>query len=171
MRFEQATIRFCAILGIEKGAAVKKPVIFLVLLVSAILRVTAQSNTVLDQLLDQPQASFANVVYMTLSAAKLLPDTATPDQALQSLQQQNWNIKILPADAPISLGDYSFLLMKAFKLSGGIFYSLFPGPRYACRELGYLKIIPTDARPLRSISGEEAVRILGNVMAYQGGKS
>lgn len=149
----------------------RKSGIFFVLLVSAILPIAAQSNTVIDQLLDEPQAGFANVVYMTLAAAKLLPDTATPEQALQSLQQQGWNVKILPAEAPISLGDYSFLLMKAFKLSGGILYSLFPGPRYACRELGYLKIIPTDARPLRSITGEEAVRILGNVMAWQGAKS
>ena len=149
----------------------KKSGALLVLLLSMALPLAAQSNQLLDKLLDQPAAGFADVVYMTLSAAKLVPDTATPQEALEALQQQGWKIPILAADAPIPLGDYAFLLMKAFKLSGGIFYSLAPGPRYAVRELGYLKIIPTDARPNRNLSGEEAVRILGNVMARKEGSS
>ena len=149
----------------------RKPGMLLVLLLSMALPLAAQSNQVLDQLLDQLAATFADVVYMTLSAAKLVPDTATPQEALDALQQQNWKIQILAADAPMPLGEYSFLLMKALKLSGGLFYRLFPGPRYAVRELGYLKIIPTDARPNRTLSGEEAVRILGNVMARKEGSS
>jgi hypothetical protein len=149
----------------------KKAGALFILFLSMALPLTAQSNQVLDQLLDQPAAQFGDVVYMTLAAAKLLPDTATPEQALETLQQQNWKVRILPADAPIPLGDYAFLLMKAFKLSGGIFYSLAPGPRYAVRELGYLKIIATDARPNRNLSGEEAVHILGNVMARKEGSS
>jgi len=149
----------------------KKTGVFLVLLLSIALPLAAQSNQLLDQLLDQPAASFGDVVYMTLSAAKLVEDTATPEQALEALQQQNWKVTMRAADAPMPLGDYAFLLMKAFKFSGGIFYSLFPGPRYAVRELGYLKIIPTDARPNRTLSGEEAVRILGNVMARKEGSS
>ncbi|MGA2763395.1 MAG: hypothetical protein ABSG17_08535 [Spirochaetia bacterium] len=148
----------------------KKSGTFLILLLSMVVPLAAQSNQLLDRLLDEPQAHFGDVTYMTLVAAKLLPDTATPEQALQTLNQQGWNITILAADAPISLGDYSYILMKAFKLPGGILYSLFPGPRYACRELGFHKIIPSDARPLRNVSGEEAVRILGNTMSYQGGR-
>jgi hypothetical protein len=149
----------------------KKSGALLVLLFSMALPLAAQSNQLLDQLLDQPAAQFGAVVYMTLTAAKLLPDTATPEETLQALQQQNWKVHILPAEAPIPLGDYAFLLMKAFKLSGGVLYSLFPGPRYACRELGYLKIVTKDARPNRSVSGEEAVRILGNVMGRKEGAS
>jgi hypothetical protein len=84
------------------------------------LPLAAQSNQLLDQLLDQPAAGFADVVYMTLSAAKLLPDTATPEQALEALQQQNWKVPMRAAEAPIPLGDYAFLLMKAFKFSGGL---------------------------------------------------
>lgn len=151
--------------------SLKKSLAFLGLVVSTALPLAAQSNQVLDQLLDQQQASFGAVVYMTLSAAKLVPDTATVEQALDALRQQGWNVKVLPADAPIPLGDYSYLLMKAFKVSGGILYSLFPGPRYACRELGYLKVIPSDPRPSRKLSGEEAVRILGNLMALRGDKT
>jgi hypothetical protein len=142
---------------------------YIFLLFLAVAPLGAQSNQVMDQLLDQPQARFADVVYLTLAAAKIIPDTATPEEAVQSLRQQGWKVSVFPADSPITLGDYSYLLMKAFKVKGGIFYSLFPSPRYACRELGYLKVIPADARPLRSVPGEEAVRILGNMLAFKGG--
>lgn len=147
----------------------KKPGLGLVLFLCTVLPLAAQSNQLLDQLLDQPDAHFADVAYMTMAAAKLVPETATREEALQSLQQQGWNIRMLAPEDPIALGDYSFLLMKAFKIRGGLFYSLFPSPRYACRELGYLKIIAADARPGRTLSGEEAVRILGKVMARQEG--
>ncbi len=148
-----------------------KPWAFVVLFLSALLPLSAQSNQLLDQLLDQPEAHFGDVVYMTLAAAKLLPETATQQDALKSLQQQSWNIAVLPPDAPVPLGVYSYMLMKAFKLKGGLLYTLFPGPRYACRELGYMKAIASDARPGRNLSGEEAVRILGKVMARQEGGS
>jgi hypothetical protein len=162
--------RICNIVVKEKGAFMKLSVVSLVLLLS-VLPISAQSNQLLDQLLDQSEAHFGDVVYMTLAAAKLLPDTAAPEEALMVLQQQNWNITILPPEAPVTLGTYSYMLMKAFKLNGGILYSVFPGPRYACRELGYLKVIASDARPSRFLSGEEAVRMLGKVMERQGGGS
>jgi hypothetical protein len=149
----------------------KKPGVFFVLFLSVLLPLSAQSNQLLDQLLDQTEAHFGDVVYMTLVAAKLLPETATQEEALQSLQQQNWNIRVLPPEAPVPLGEYSYMLMRAFRLRGGILYSLFPGPRYACRELGYLKIVASDARTWRTLSGEEAVRMLGKVMASQEGGS
>ena len=147
----------------------RKSVVCVALLVLAILPLSAQSNELLDQLLDQPQAHFGDVVYMTMAAAKLVPDTATPEEAIQALQQQNWKIPVLPPEAPVTLGTYSYMLMKAFKLKGGVLYSIFPGPRYACRELGYRKIIDSDVRTFRSVSGEEAVRMLGKVMERQGG--
>ncbi len=140
--------------------------LLIALLISACMPLPAQSNQVLDQLLDQPEAGFGIVVSLTLAAAGIVPNTATGEEAVQALRKQGWDVAPRPTDAPILLGDYAYLLMRAFHMSGGVLYSLLPGPRYAARELGYLKLIPTDARPLRTVSGEEAVRILGNVMAY-----
>ncbi len=147
----------------------RKPAVCAALFLLAILPLFSQSNELLDRLLDQPRAHFGDVVYMTMAAAKLVPESAAPQDAVDALHQQNWKITALPLDAPVPLGTYSFLLMKAFKLKGGILYSLFPGPRYACRELAYLKIIPTDVLTNRSVSGEEAVRMLGKVMERVGG--
>jgi hypothetical protein len=149
----------------------KKPWVCLVLFFTITLPIVCQQNALLDRLLDQREAGYAEVVYMTLSAAGLVQESATPAQAVEALTQLNWKIAIQPADTPISLGRYSELLMKAFDLHGGILYGIFKGPRYACRELAFLKIISSDARPNRTLSGEEAVRILGNLMGSREGRS
>jgi hypothetical protein len=66
------------------------------------------------------------------------------------------------------LGEYAYILMKAFHMQGGIMYSIFPGPRYASRELAFLEMIPGSASSGRTLSGEEVIRILGNVLGSRG---
>ncbi len=141
------------------------------LFVLAVMPLAAQQSSIMDTLLDQKEARYAEVVYMTLSAAGLVKEQATPQQAVSALSELGWKISSQAADSPITLGRYSELLMTAFTMKGGILYRIFKGPRYACRELGWLKIITSDVRPGRTLSGEEAVRILGNLMAYTGGQS
>jgi hypothetical protein len=141
--------------------------VFIVLL-SAAASISAQSNSILDVLLDKPEASFGDAAYLALTAVKAIPETANAAQAVEALKGTGWKIGMHAPDSAVTLGDYAHLLMTAFKMQGGILYSLFPGPRYACRELAFLNIVSVDARPLRSVSGEEAVRILGKAMEYKG---
>ncbi len=131
----------------------------------------AQSNAVMDSLLAQKQASFGDAVYMAMSAVKLVPETASPADAIKALKGEAWGVSVLAADAPITLGQYAFLLMRAFKMRGGLMYSLFPGPRYAARELAYDRLIYGDASPYRTVSGREVVEILGSVMRYEESRS
>lgn len=126
----------------------------------------AQSNSVIDDLLAQTKASYGDAVYMALAASKQLPDTASIADALAALDSLHWGIKVKDPKATISLGDYSYLLMRAFKMRGGVMYSLLPGPRYAARELAYLNLVYGDPSPYRVISGRDVVQILGNVMNY-----
>jgi hypothetical protein len=56
--------------------------------------------------------------------------------------------------------------MKAFALKGGILYSLFPLPRYACRELVYLRIIQGGLDPDERLDGRAFLQILGRVLSY-----
>lgn len=131
----------------------------------------AQSNALLDQLLSQNRADFGDAVYLVMTAAKLVPDTASVSDAVSALTAQPWKVKILDAAAPITVGEYSYLLMRAFKLHGGIMYSIVPGPRYAARELAYLNILVGDTSPYRTLSGREVVQILGNVLSRVEAKS
>jgi hypothetical protein len=133
----------------------------------AVLPLEAQSNTLIDALLDSPTASFGDAVYLALSAARIVPETATPDEAVKSLVDGNRRFSGRSAEGPITLGEYAFVLMKAFDIRGGIFYSIFPGPRYACRELAFLGLLDGKAGPNRRLAGDEAVRVLGKVLEYR----
>ncbi len=130
------------------------------LVVGANLSVDAQSNKLLDEILDSPAVTYGQAAYLVLTAVNKLPDSATPAEAADEL----WKVDVRNAEETIDLGEYSLLLMKAFRLSGGLFYRLLPVPRYAARELAWRGWIAGSTYPGRSLSGVEAVRLLGNAI-------
>ena len=131
------------------------------------MNLAAQSNDIIDALLAEEQASYGKAAYLALTASGLITEEQSPEQALEVLKEQGWKLDVLEAAEPIKLGEYSFILMKVFHIQGGVMYSVIPGPRYAGRELSYLGMIPGSSSPYRTISGEEAVRILGNILEWQ----
>ena len=136
----------------------------LIALFVAVLPLEAQSNTVIDALLGSREAAFGDAVYLVLSAAKIVPEKATPNDAVWTLQARDWGVAGRSAKDPIDLGEYAFLLMRAFDLRGGILYRAFPGPRYACRELAFLGLLEGNTAPHRRLGGEEAVRIVSRFL-------
>jgi hypothetical protein len=131
----------------------------------------AQSNELIDDYLDQEQAPYGQSVYLVLSAAGMIEVDADVETALETLQMQNWGIPARNPQDPTTLGDLSYLIMRAFNMSGGIMYSIAPGPRYAARELHYKRLVSGSSAADRELSGEDAVRILGRVLERQGGGS
>lgn len=142
----------------------QKVIVALMALFVVALPLEAQSNTVIDALLGAREAAFGDAVYLVLSAAKIIPEKATPNDAVWALQAKNMGVAGRSAKEPITLGEYAFLLMKAFKVRGGIMYRLFPGPRYACRELAFLGLLEGNTAPRRRLGGEEAVRIVSRFL-------
>jgi hypothetical protein len=61
--------------------------------------------------------------------------------------------------------------MKAFDLHGGAMYRISSSPRYAYRELLYLRIIQGASDPSQKVSGERLMRILGRALDHAGGES
>jgi hypothetical protein len=139
----------------------KTAILALAFLVAALSVMPAQSAKLIDDFLARSQADFATSVYVILAAAGKAPDTASPEQAVAVLAGLGLAELAQPADRPMSLGDFSYITMKAFDIPGGVLYTLLPGPRYATRELAYLKVlsgVPDDGRLL---SGEEVMRFVG----------
>ena len=102
-----------------------------------------------------------------MTASGRIPDDSSPAEAAASLRDQGWTVPERSADEPLTLGEYSYLLMQAFELKGGVMYRIFPGPRYAGRELAYLKLVKGDTSPYRTFSGEEAIGILGRLLEWK----
>ena len=136
-------------------------------LLGAVVNISAQSNEVLDALLEEETTSFGQAAYLVLTASGRISDDTTPAEAAAEIVGQGWTVPARTAEEPLTLGEYSFLLMQAFELKGGIMYRIIPGPRYAGRELAYLRFIKGNTSPYRTFSGEEAIGILGRLMEWK----
>ena len=146
----------------------KKLILLLALMLpGAVLHVSAQSNEVLDILLEEETTSFGQAAYLVLSASARIPDDTSPAEAAAEMAGQGWKVPTRAEEEPLTLGEYSFLLMQAFELKGGVMYRILPGPRYAGRELAYLQFIKGNTSPYRTFSGEEAIGILGRLMEWK----
>jgi hypothetical protein len=125
----------------------------------------AQTAEEMDRVLASKEITYAQAARFVLRAANALPDGAN---AFTAAKENRW----LPADdsigadSPISLGDLSLLVMKAFDMKGGIFYGFFPIPRYACRELVYLRIIQGRTDPGGRLDGRTFLQILGRALSH-----
>jgi hypothetical protein len=134
------------------------------------ISVTAQSNQVIDGLLEQEQAAFGRVLYLVQTAAGELDENVSPQQAAEQFDAAQWNVPGKSAEEPVTLGEYSQILMRALDIPGGIMYSMFPGPRYAAREIAYLGFVRGSGAPGRTVSGNEVMYILGRVLEWKEGQ-
>ena len=138
------------------------------LMCGAAFRAFAQSNEVLDQLLDQEQATLALTAYLVLSAADIVGEDASVEGAFEELRQKPWGFQSAGPDDPVDLGTCALLVMKSFGMHGGIMYSLFPGKRYAARELAFRGAVVGRTGPSLPLSGRAVVDIVGRVLDLLG---
>jgi hypothetical protein len=128
----------------------------------------------MDRILNTPEITYTQAAGFVLMAANVLPagsdafTTARENRWLPAGAGADSADNTISADNAISLGELSLLIMKAFGIKGGILYSLFPLPRYACRELVYMQIIQGGNDPGGRLDGRTFLQILNRVLAYTG---
>lgn len=142
-------------------------VIFVVLFVALSAQIPAQSNQIVDEVLQAEAISYGYAAYLVLVAAQIVPEDTSPEEALRQSVVSSWKMEGKTSSDPVNLGEYSFMLMKTFELKGGLLYRIFPGPRYASRELAYRRIILGSKNPRRHVPGEEALRLLAQVIEWK----
>jgi outer membrane protein OmpA-like peptidoglycan-associated protein len=132
----------------------------------------AQVAAEMDALLETPAINFIQASRFVLAAADVFQTdglrTGDYFTALNLARENGWLPKEVVPDSHVKLGELCFLVMGAFGMRGSFLYALFPGPRYAFRELDYLRMIPGRRDPARQVSGEELLRILDLAMAGKG---
>ena len=144
-----------------------RSVILIALWLSCTAILFAQSNQSIDRLLDEKPATFGDAAYVILSAAGIVPEEASGEQATEAVTEKKLLSKAPLPTAPATLGDICFLIMETQGIKGGLFYTLFPGPRYATRELASLGLLKGYTHPNRVVSGEEVMWILGAVLDWK----
>jgi outer membrane protein OmpA-like peptidoglycan-associated protein len=146
----------------------KKFVFILAVFRASVGPLHAQTAERLDAILDTAEVTCAMAAFVVLPAAGLIDGNSAPDAAFAEARARDYLPRNAAADTPIRLGELSFLIMQAFGMKSGFMYALFPGPRYAYRELVYRKLIQGRNDPALAVSGERLLRIIGRVLDYRG---
>lgn len=120
----------------------------------------ADDQRILDEVLAQKDLDFAHAAWLAGRASGLFDETVDPAAAAVQAQSLGWRKAGSGPAAAVTLADYSQILVRAFPLPTGLLYSLFPGPRYAYRDLVFLKVIPGTVDSGSTVSGEAALRYL-----------
>ena len=141
--------------------------LFLTVLLSiSVLSVSADFNSTMDSVLEEKNVSYGSAAYMLLVGTGVLGEEASVQEAAEKMSSKFPSTK-KNYDNSLTIGDLSFMIMNAYNMNGGLMYSLFPGPRYAVRELRHKKILQGKSYSTMHISGERACRILGRVLEME----
>lgn len=124
-------------------------------------------DQIIDTLLAENPLTWDNAVWLVARSSGLVDEGLTPAQASERAAIAGWGDKPAGTGTAVTLAQYSYLLVKALKIPGGLFYSLAPGPRYAYRELVFRKLVPGTLQPDSTLSGENALRYLQNAQKWK----
>ena len=131
---------------------------------------TPSDDGTIDVLLSQDAVTWGQAAWLVGRAAGTFDESVTPGQAAGLASAKGWgDASLIPASV-ITLAAYSQILVRALAVPGGVFYTLFPGPRYAFRELVFRRILPPTAAPDGPVSGTAALLYLQNAQAWKDGR-
>jgi hypothetical protein len=146
---------------------VKKRVCLFALCVIFAPQVFAQTAAELEALLATDAVSYGQAARFALLAADIADKS--PEDAFSYAMERNW----LPADAEkdtaAKLDGVSLLVMRAFNMKGGAFYTMMKTPHYAYRELLRQNIIQGRADSDMTVSGDLLLFIVNRVLELREG--
>ncbi|AEF86912.1 hypothetical protein TREPR_0578 [Treponema primitia ZAS-2] len=128
----------------------------------------AQTAAELERILVVDAVSTGDAAWLILSAAGTAPVEISAGEAYGLAKENRWLAKKARSDEAITLGAVSFLIMQSLDLKGGLMYSIFPGPRYAYRELISQNVLQGRSYASLEVSGERLLRILSRALEYAG---
>lgn len=140
----------------------KKLVVFL-LLAAPSIGTYAQSNQLIDELLQQDKALAGHTLYLVLTAAEVIPADATLADALDFIESSSIKTGRFSPGKPVPAGEFSYLTMYFFEIKGGVLYTLFPGARYGLREMVYKEFLDNSVTMFQYLSGQQIVQVVGDV--------
>jgi len=140
--------------------------VFFALLLGMTCIIWGQSNNYLDTILSSKTCTYGQAAYLVASANSLVSVDLDEKASVAFLAAKGYGLKKAATDQ-INYGELSYLVMKGFSIPSGLMFTLFPGPRYALREMLAHKLLPgspaLDAKP----RGEDVVRIISSASEWK----
>jgi hypothetical protein len=126
------------------------------LLIAAPCLLFGQTADRIERLLEQGRVSYRDASLLVLEASGHLdPDKQTgADDAFSFAVESGWLPKGAQAQDAARLDGLSLLVIRAFDINGGVFFSLFKNEHYAYRAAVYRGIVQGRSDPQMSVSGE-----------------
>ena len=128
--------------------------------------VHSQTAQTIEDLLDSQAVSNQQAAWLVLEAANV-PGISSQADAFHYAAELNWLPTNVNANDRISFDQLSLLIMRAFDMKGGIFFSLVGSPHYAYRELVYRNIILGRVSPRMAVSGYNLLYVVNRVLSFQ----
>ena len=120
----------------------------------------------IDALLAAPSLTYGQAARFVLEASEAASSPG-PDAAFSFAAERGWLPKKAAASQTARLDGVALLIMRAFDLKGGMFYSAAKNPHYAYRALVYQNVIQDRADPAMPVSGEFLLFMTGRVMSVK----
>jgi len=151
----------------SKGSAKRKRAGFILcLLIFNFSLAFAQSADRIEALFNTQELSYEQAAAFVLEAADVTNNQA---EAFRYASEKGWLPKDAGARDTARLDGVSLLIMKAFEIKGGAFYSIFQNAHYAYRELEYRNVIEGQTVPSMAVSGDMMLFIIGRTLSYTEG--
>jgi len=131
-------------------------------------RVFAQTAAELETLLYADSVNYAQAARFVLLAADISDLRA--EDAFCYAMEKNWLPAAATQDAAAKLNGVSLLVMRAFDMKGGAFYTLMKTPHYAYRELLRQNIIQGRADPDMAVSGDLLLFVVNRALEQKEGE-
>jgi len=149
--------------AINKGSATMKRVGFILLFYFLTFNFSfGQTADRIDVLFKTPELSYEQAAAFVLEASDI--PMSNQAEAFRYASEKGWLPKNAGARDTARLDGVSLLVMKAFEIKGGAFYSVFQNAHYAYRELEYRNVIEDKTVPAMAVSGEMMLFIVGRVI-------
>jgi hypothetical protein len=126
----------------------------------------AQTAERIERLLEQNRVSYRDAALLVLEASGHLDSEkqTSTDDAFSFAKERGWLPKNAQADSAARLNGLSLLVVRAFGIKGGAFFSLFKNPHYAYRAMVYRGIIQGRADPQMFVSGDLLLYTVNKVL-------
>ena len=119
----------------------------------------AQTAQAIEEILATRAVSNQQAAWLVLEAAGV----SYRGDAFRHAAEQGWLTG--GANDRIRLDQACLLIMRAFDMRGGLFYSLTGSAHYAYRELTYLNVIQERSVPGMEVSGELLLFMTGRILS------
>jgi hypothetical protein len=120
----------------------------------------------MDVILASNAVTWAQAARFVLPAAGFAADSA--QEAFEAARVRLWLPKNAQLNGYPDFADLSFLVMKAFDISGGLMYRIIPNPRYSYREMVYRGIVRFQQHRSWKVSGFALITVISSALTISG---